>query len=754
MHKNVKSIVAKALAFTLVVTAVGTLAPAAESDAAKKPKLSKTKVNVAVKKSAKITIKNVKAKKVKKLTVKSAKKSIATVKKNGRTKFTITGKKAGSTTVTAKVKVGKKTTTLKVKVTVKKAVVKTEAPKASASATASATTAPSQAPATTEPVTPTEAPTPTPNIGDVIFNDTFEDGTFQHVSARAASTEPPIEITENGYEGKGFLVTKRTSNAQGALIDLSNIAEPGATYEFSAWVRIATELPKAGVILSSETQTVATGDKTFANHYVVTTKSSNGVGGAATLIAGDPSEWHQVTYTVTAPDDIYHFGLYFETGNDAVCDMYLDNVSLKLVGRNTPDESIPSLKEEYKDIFPYFGGGVGYDQFMGENAGKFVISQYNSVTMGNEMKPDAIMGTEQDENGNNIRTISLDAATEKGYTIPENYGTFKDNQNSKGEVLVPNLNFTKTDLVLEKAYKTGTKLRFHTLVWHQQMPVYFFKSSFKTGNSADNASIEAMNARTEFYAKTVLDHVLAKEKELTGGNGSIVYAVDVVNEYFHSHNAADSEVNTNGLTFWEEIYGKDADGNYIYDQNNAMSTEPEYVKIAFKAAYDTIKKYGKENDISLIYNDYNTYGENTADNIVTMIEWLNTKDDINTDGDKICDGVGMQAHLAMDQDYHSPAKFKIAVDKFMAANLELQVTELDITNSDKSTDETLAATYKEIMKILVDAKKAGGNISSVTLWSLYDATSWRASKNPCVFKGLYNAKPAFWSLVELAKESK
>ncbi len=754
MNTNFKRAAAKVLALTLALSVAGISAP--DADAAKKtkkPKLSKSKITVKAGKKAKIKIKNVKAKKIKKLTVKSAKKSIASVKKNGKTAFTITGKKEGKTTITAKVKVGKKTTPLKATVTVKakENSGKTETPKAS---TAAPSAVPSQAPTATASTVPVQTPTPRPEIGDVIFNDTFEDGTFQHVSARAASTEPTIQITENGYDGKGFLVTKRTSNAQGALIDLTDIAEPGATYEFSAWVRIDTTMPKAGVILSSETQTVATGDNTFANHYVVTTKSENGVGGAATLIAGNPSEWHQITYTVTAPDDIFHFGLYFETGNDAGCDMYLDNVSLKLADRNTPDYSIPSLKDEYKDIFPYVGGGVGYDQFMGENAGKFILSQYNSVSMGNEMKPDAIIGTEQDENGNNIRTITLDKAKELGYTIPDDYASYKENQNSKGEVLVPNLNFTKTDLVLEKAYETGMKVRFHTLVWHQQTPVFFFKSAFKTGTGADNASIGAMNARTEFYVKTVLDHVLAKEKELTGGNGTIIYAVDVVNEYFHSHKAADPETNTNGLTYWEEIYGKDEAGNYTYDENDAMYTKPEYVKIAFKSAYDMLYKYGKENDISLINNDYNTYGESTADNIVAMIEWLNTKDEINTEGDKICDGVGMQAHLAMDQDYHSPAKFKIAVDKFMAAKLELQVTELDITNSDKSTDETLAATYKEIMKILVDAKKAGGNISSVTLWSLYDATSWRASKAPCVFKGLYNAKPAFWSLVELARESK
>lgn len=746
MNQTAKRVAASALAFTLAVTAAGVISPVSEADAAKKPTLSKKSVSVIVKKSAKITIKNVKANKVKSLTVKSAKKSIATVKKNGKTKFTITGKKEGKTTITAKVKVGKNTTTLKVKVTVKKASVQTETPQTSPQPTAAPTASASAAPAPTASASATPEPLATPKIGDIIINDTFEDGTIQHMSPRAASTEPVATVSDNGYEGKSLLITKRDSNAQGALLNLTEIAEPGATYEFSAWVRLDTSVPTSGIILSTEVLAVDSGDRTFANHYVVTTKSSNGVGGAAELIPGEPSEWHQVKATVTAPDDLAHFGLYFETGNDAVSDLYVDNVTLKLVGRNTPDYTIPSLKEAYKDIFEYVGGGVGYDQFIGENSGKFVTSQYNSVSMGNEMKPDAIMGT-------SFSSITVNDAKEKGYYIPDDYTTFDDNKKGS-DYVVPELNFTKTDKVLEKAYQTGTKLRFHTLIWHQQMPIYFFKTKYYSATGRDNATKEAMNSRINFYINTVLRHVLDKEKELTGGNGSILYAIDVVNEYFHSHNASDNKVNTNGVTFWEEIYGKDADGNYLYDQNNAMSTEPEYVKVAFKAAHDVAKEYGTRDAISMIYNDYNTYGENTADNIVKMIAWLNTKDEINKEGEKICDGVGMQAHLAMDQDYHSPAKFKIAVDKFMAAKLELQVTELDITNSDSSTDETLAATYKEIMKILVDAKKAGGNVSSVTLWSLYDATSWRASKFPCVFKGLYNAKPAFWSLIDLAKESK
>ena len=106
MRKNIKSVFAKTLAVTLVVSMAGVSAPAA--DAAKKPALSTKKVTVSKGKSKKVTIKNVKAKKVKKLTVSVDKKKYVSVKKNGKTAFTIKGIKAGSAKVTAKVKVGKK----------------------------------------------------------------------------------------------------------------------------------------------------------------------------------------------------------------------------------------------------------------------------------------------------------------------------------------------------------------------------------------------------------------------------------------------------------------------------------------------------------------------------------------------------------------------------------------------------------------------------------------------------------------------
>lgn len=159
MHRKVRRAAAKALALVLALSVAGVAAP--DSQAAKKPKLSPNKVTVSVKKSKKVTIKNVKAKQVKKLAVTSSKKSIAAVKKKGKTAFTITGKKAGKATVTAKLtlKGKKKATSLKVKVTVKGVVPPT--PTSTPTVSAAPTTAPS---VSTTPQTDPGIQTPVPTV--------------------------------------------------------------------------------------------------------------------------------------------------------------------------------------------------------------------------------------------------------------------------------------------------------------------------------------------------------------------------------------------------------------------------------------------------------------------------------------------------------------------------------------------------------------------------------------------------------------
>lgn len=165
----------KRMAVVMAIALTVASVPGADAQAAKKAKLSTKKLTVKVGKKKTIKIKN-KVKKAK-YTFKVKKASIAKVSKKG----VVTGKKAGSTTVTVKEKKGKKTRkvgTVKVtvtKTTSKKTTTPTLAPSATAAPTTAATatpTAPAQgggasdptkAPDPTTPADPTEVPgTPGP----------------------------------------------------------------------------------------------------------------------------------------------------------------------------------------------------------------------------------------------------------------------------------------------------------------------------------------------------------------------------------------------------------------------------------------------------------------------------------------------------------------------------------------------------------------------------------------------------------------
>lgn len=140
MNKSLKRVIVSAMALSLLVPAVS--APKAE--AAAKPKLSAKSVKVTVGAKKKVTVKKVKAKKIKKTTWSLPKKGkkIVSLSAKKKTGVTLKGKKAGKTTLTAKVRVGKKTYKLKTKITVvKKTAVITAKPTQGATKTP-ATTAP------------------------------------------------------------------------------------------------------------------------------------------------------------------------------------------------------------------------------------------------------------------------------------------------------------------------------------------------------------------------------------------------------------------------------------------------------------------------------------------------------------------------------------------------------------------------------------------------------------------------------------
>ncbi|WAG58320.1 endo-1,4-beta-xylanase (plasmid) [Clostridium estertheticum] len=352
-----------------------------------------------------------------------------------------------------------------------------------------------------------------------------------------------------------------------------------------------------------------------------------------------------------------------------------------------------TLLNTYGGNFGRVGSCVTLAQLQDPATLSVIKQRYNSITLENEMKPDALLGLSP-------TLITVSQAKALGYYIPSNYT----------ETTVPKIDFTNVDKVLQICYKNGLGVRGHTLIWHSQTPPWLFNTRYSSSGSYVSSTV--MDARMEFYIKTVMSHVHSSNY------GSVVYAWDVVNEYLHS-------LPTPALpaSGWFKIYGN-------------ITTSPQYVKNAFRYAYETTSHFGLTNKVSLFYNDYNEYMESS--NIIKMINYINS-------GTRYCNGIGCQSHLSTS--FPSVDYYKSALQAFMNAGLEIQITELD---AGAPTETEQAAYSYNIMKAICDVKKSGANITGITWWGLSDNVSWRKKNNdnPLLFSTLYVPKASYYRTLD------
>ncbi len=743
--KSMKKVWLAGLIFALTASSLSAGTGADEVLAAKKMKLNSKKVTVQKGKKKKVTIKNAKKRKIK---WKIKKKSIASIKKKGKYAVWVTGKKKGKTTLTCKVKNGRKWKSFKCSVTVtNKKTAKTtpivsgdsgngsgaatasskpsggtgggsgvnasdstptpdntagdkSTPTPTAKATATATAKATATPTAKATPTPTATATAATEFTPSTYKETsFEDGT-DGFESRGGTT---LTVVSGGHTGKALSVTNRTDTWNGAALNVADSIAKGASYTFSAWVKQDTGSAQA-IKMSMELKSGGS-----ATEYPqVAQKSCKS--GEWTLIEG--------TYTVPAS---YDGLLFYLEGPDGTYDFLVDDLTITQTTEGIPvvdPQTLPSLKDAYAGIFDRIGNVLSYNtswnngyQMQSKETMTFVKQQFNSYTLENEMKPEQLL---PEWSG----TISVSEAKQLGYVIPDNYTESK----------VAKLNFDNLDKILEISNQYGIQMRAHVLMWHQQTAPRFFKVGYDK-DSSDVVSASVMDARLEFYVKTVMKHVMEKEKSLNGKAGSLVYCWDVTNEYIHRSNNPSK-------TSWMDVYGD-------------MGLEPTYVKFAYQCAYGMLKEYGLETKVPLFYNDYNEY--DCADDIVTLVNYINQGEEA-----KICGGIGMQSHITIG--YPSLEKYGTAVDKFLATGLQVQVTELDIGIDEGKTEEDQAEHYKAIMNLLINKHKTRNveqnekGITGVTIWGLYDSLSWR-KESPLLFgTGLNDPKPAFYSVLEAAKQ--
>ncbi|MEO7486278.1 MAG: endo-1,4-beta-xylanase [Ferruginibacter sp.] len=298
----------------------------------------------------------------------------------------------------------------------------------------------------------------------------------------------------------------------------------------------------------------------------------------------------------------------------------------------------------------------------------------------------------------------------------------------------PNVfNFGPADSFVTFGEKHNMFIIGHTLVWHNQVPAWFF-----TNASGKSNSKEEQIERLRNHIKTV-----------AGRYAGRVHAWDVVNEVI------------------------DNDGSYRPTAwVNAVGNGDTLVKYAFKFAAEFAP--GTE----LYYNDFNAWRPSKRDGIVRMVKML------QKEGIRI-DGVGMQGHWGLN--YPNTAYIASAIDAYAACGVKVMITELDVDvlpltkegqvigqgMADKqfqleefkifldpypnglpdSVQTLLTKRYEELLRIFYERRD---KIARVTLWGVHDGMSWKndypvpnRTNYPLLWNRQKQSKPAFSAVLSV-----
>ncbi len=509
------------------------------------------------------------------------------------------------------------------------------------------------------------------------FESDFEDGTQSWNGRGSATAERSTTYAHSG--NASLYVSGRTQLWNGSTRSVSDIMEAGGYYKVGTYVLYDGDQYSDTQKFSINLQYDYNGKE---NYYTIATETAK------------KGEWQYVGSEFTAPEGATNFYIYVQTGYTSapkeqdLMNFYMDDA----VGERLPDptiqDDIASLKDAYSDYFKIGCACTGSE--FAQGATKDLIKKhYNSLTLGNELKPDSV----------------LDQALSQKYVA------------ETGDDTMPQISLNEADEMLKFAGENKIPVRGHVLVWHSQTPDWFFKENFDPNGAW--VSKDKMTKRLENYIKTVMETLKKDYPDVE------FYAWDVVNEAASDAGTirdAGSNNEVDGQSAWVKVYG---------DQS--------YIPLAFEFA----KKYAPAG-CKLFYNDYNEYSPNKQAYIISdILKPLVEKN--------LIDGVGMQSHISMS--YPTIDLYKSAMQQYADLGLEIQVTELDVSekSNEYANQLALAQRYQDVFKMYKEMKDSGVNLSAVVLWGITDSTSWIGGY-PLLFDKDYQAKPSYYAVIDTDSE--
>lgn len=395
-----------------------------------------------------------------------------------------------------------------------------------------------------------------------------------------------------------------------------------------------------------------------------------------------------------------------------------------------PQNLCAALSDYMKNV----GSCVSYNSWNGSafddpDIRAYIRENFNSLTAENENKPEAILGRQI----NRERTAQ---ARQQGVYIPDSYT----------ENYVPLLDYSTIDTLLKFASENNMRVRYHGLLWHEQTPNWFFRENYNENGAF--VSPEIMDARLEYYIKNVMIHVYS------GQYADTLYCWDVVNEFYHMteciYRINDGEKDKfEDVKCYYNVYGKEIFEDPSAPETSKVVDNPRYVKLAFKWAHDILVQFGLTDKVELVYNDYDTNFADVRASILAVTKYINEKDAINPNGDKLVTTIGMQTHDIIGK--HFVADHKTSMDAFKAAGLNLQVTEMDVRLNGHTLDEQLKY-WEDFIRLVIDEAKSGANFTGFTWWGLCDSKSWFGTAQSPLLCGssVKDKKPAYYKVIETA----